>query len=233
MEPTTKTARIAGFLYLLVGLTAPFDLLYVPAKLIVRDDAAATAANIVRSEMLYRTWIATGLISSTAFTCLVMVLYRLFRNIDRTQAAMMVALVLVSIPISLLNAVNELAALSLIRGPAFLTGLDQMQLNSIALLLLRMRGMGVLVAQVFWGLWLLPFGVLVIKSRFIPKLLGGWLIVNGVAYVAMSFTAILLPRYAAAVNRYTFVALFGELWIMLWFVIKGVRIDPDTIPAVS
>jgi hypothetical protein len=83
------------------------------------------------------------------------------------------------------------------------------------MLLLRLAGPAVVVAELFWGLWLFPFGMLVIRSGFLPRVLGALLIVNGCAYVALSLTSLLLPEYAGALGGYLFPAQFGELWIAL------------------
>jgi hypothetical protein len=86
-----------------------------------------------------------------------------------------------------------------------------------------LHGQGLILAQVFWGLWLLPFGMLVIRSGFIPRVLGAWLILNGFAYMILSSTALLLPQYSNVVRLFTFPVLFGELAVMLWLIIMGVK----------
>ena len=117
MQPTNKTARLAAVLYLASGLLAPFSLLYVPGKLIVRGNAAATAQNIVQHETLFRVAILFDLFSTIVLIFLAMVLYRLLNNVNRMQASLMVILVLVSIPVSLFSIISEFAALIVVRGP--------------------------------------------------------------------------------------------------------------------
>lgn len=226
MDPTQRQARFAGLLYLLSGLTAPFALLYVPRRLVVPGDATATADHLRASEMLLRLGIGGELLSATIFVFVTLALYRLLKGVDQGHARAMVILYALSVPISYLNSVNDLAALFLVRGGAFLSGFDQRQLDTMALLFLRLHGQGVVLAQVFWGLWLFPFGILVFRSGFFPRVLGVWLIVNGSAYVALSVCALLLPQYAGMVSRYTFPLLFGELAMMLWLLIVGVGPRP-------
>lgn len=222
MDPTQRQARFAGLLYLLSGLTAPFALLYVPRRLVVPGDATATADHLRASEMLLRLGIGGELLSATIFVFVTLALYRLLKGVDQGHARAMVILYALSVPISYLNSVNDLAALFLVRGGAFLSGFDQRQLDTMALLFLRLHGQGVVLAQVFWGLWLFPFGILVFRSGFFPRVLGVWLIVNGSAYVALSLCALLLPQYAGMVSRFTFPLLFGELAMTLWLLIVGV-----------
>jgi hypothetical protein len=226
VDPTQRQARFAGLLYLLSGLTAPFALLYVPRRLVVPGDATATADHLRASEMLLRLGIGGELLSATIFVFVTLALYRLLKGVDQGHARAMVILYALSVPISYLNSVNDLAALFLVRGGAFLSGFDQRQLDTMALLFLRLHGQGVVLAQVFWGLWLFPFGILVFRSGFFPRVLGVWLIVNGSAYVALSVCALLLPQYAGMVSRYTFPLLFGELAMMLWLLIVGVGPRP-------
>jgi hypothetical protein len=229
MHPTRKSARVAGLLYVLMGVTAPFTLIYLPRKLIVPGNATATASNVLASEMLFRVGIVAVLISSVVFVLLVMALYRLLSGVNKTHASLMVALVLVSVAIGFVNEVNNIAALTLFRGPAFLSAFDKPRLDALGTLFLHLRGQGLVVNEIFWGLWLFPFGLLVMRSGFIPRILGVLLIVNGVAYVVASLTSLLAPAYAAVVNRFAFIPETGELWIMLWLLIKGVRVQPTVV----
>jgi hypothetical protein len=222
MHPTIKAARLAGALYLLLAVTGVFGLMYVPGKLIVRGDGAATANNILAHETLFRLGIVDGVISSVIFIFLVMALYRLLSGVDKKHASLMVVLVLASVAVGLVDEVNHIVTLVLVRGADFLAVFDKPQREALAMLFLGLDGQG-LVNQVLWGLWLFPFGVLVFRSRFLPRILGVWLIVNGFAYLAMSFTGLLLPHYEKVVSTVAFPALFGELAIALWLLIMGAR----------
>ena len=226
MHPTNNTARVAGVLYVLMGVTAPFTLIYIPRKLIVPGNASATASNILASEMLFRIGIVAALISSVAFVFLVMTLYRLLSGVSKTHASVMVMLVLVSVAIGFVNEVNNIAALIVFRGADFLSAFGKPQLDALGMLFLRLRGQGLVVNEIFWGLWLFPFGMLVMRSGFLPRILGVLLIVNGFAYLAASLTSLVLPAYAGVVNRFALIAETGELWIGLWLLIKGARVQP-------
>lgn len=209
-----------------MGIFAPFSLLYVPNTLIVRGNATATAENIRGAQTLFQFGIFGHLFTIIVFIFVAMVLYRLLNGVNRMQAALMVILVLVSIPLSLVSVLSELAALSLVRGAEYLEVFSRSQLDALALLFLVIRGKAILFAQIFWGLWLIPFGMLVIRSGFIPRVLGILLILNGLAYPVMSLTGLFFPEYASLVDRIAFPALLGELWIMLWLIVKGARFEP-------
>ncbi|MBZ5704915.1 MAG: DUF4386 domain-containing protein [Acidobacteriia bacterium] len=231
MHPTDKAARVAGAVYLSMALTAPFSLIYIPRTLIVRGNATATANNILAHEMLFRLGIVADLISSVIFIVLAIALYRLLSGVNKTHASLMVGLVLVSAAVGFMNVLSNIAALTLFRGGEFLAVFDQPQRDALAMLFLRLHGQGYVINEIFWGLWLLPFGVLVMRSRFLPRILGVWLIINGFAYLAISFTGLLLPPYMDKVYNVVFPVLFGELAIMLWLLIKGAKVQPLAAPA--
>lgn len=231
MHPTDKAARIAGAIYLSMAVTAPFSMMYVPRALIAQGDATATANNILAHETLFRLGIVGELSTAVILIFLVMALHRLLGGVNEHRARLMVGLVLVSAAITFMNMVNNIAALTLFRGADFLAVLDRPQREALAMLFLHLHSQGNFVNEAFWGLWLLPFGLLVMKSGFLPRILGVLLIVNCLAYVAASLTWLLLPAYGNAVFRALTPALLGELWIMLWLLIKGANVQPLSAPA--
>jgi hypothetical protein len=233
MPPTKKAARIAGLLYLFVVLAGPFVLLYVPGRLFVAGDASATARNILAHEPLFRANIVIGLVSELFFVATALALYRLLRGVHVELAALMVILILLDAPLAFLGTANEAAALALLRGGDFLRAFDGPQRDALALLLLEFDRKGVFASEAFWGLWLLPLGALVYRSQFLPRFLGGWLFVNGLAYLAMSATGLLLPEYVKTVSTAVTPLLFGEVALMLWLLIVGVRSSGETAPADS
>ncbi|MFI5166109.1 MAG: DUF4386 domain-containing protein [Thermoanaerobaculales bacterium] len=225
MHPTDKAARVAGAVYLSMAVTAPFSLIYVPRTLIVRGDATATADKILAHETLFRLGIAADLISSVIFILVVMALYRLLSGVNKTHASLMVTMALVSVAVGFTNALSNIAALTLFRGGDFLSAFNKGQLDALAMLFLRLHGQGIVINEIFWGLWLFPFGVLVFKSGFLPRILGLWLILNCFAYLALSFTSLLLPQYQDMVYRIAFPVFFGEGAIALWLLIKGAKVS--------
>ena len=224
MHPTVKAARIAGAIYLSMVFTAPFCLIYVPSRLIVRGNAAATADNIMAHETMFRLSIFGDLIGQVIFICLAIALYRLLSSVNKTWAALMVAFVLVSAAVSFLNVLNNIAALILFRGGEFLTVFDKAQRDALGMLFIRLHTQGIFIDEIFWGLWLFPFGLLVFCSGFMPRFIGVWLMINCFGYVALSVIALFFPDYYQAAFRYSQPVLFGELVVMLWLLIKGAKV---------
>ncbi len=221
-ESQRKALRTAGLLYLLMAITAPIGLLYVPSTLIVRGDAAATADLIRSSEWLFRIGIGSELFHQAIAVFLVLALYRLFRPVDENQARLLVILgALVSVPIMFLNVLNQIAVLILLSGPDFLSSFEKNQLEALAFLFVRLHEQGINIAAIFWGLWLFPFGILVIRSGFIPRILGYLLFGAGFAYVVDSSTSLLLPQYKSAVGQIALILELGELPILFWIFFRG------------
>jgi hypothetical protein len=224
MDQTNKAARIAGAIYLSMVFTAPFTLLYVPGKLIVRGDAAATANNVLTHETMFRLAIIGDLFTHVIFICLAIALYRLLSGVNKTWAMLMVAFVLISAAVGFLDTLNNVAALILFRGADFLSVFDKPQLNALGYLFIRLHSQGILMNELFWGLWLFPFGLLVFRSGFLPRFLGVWLMVNCFGYVALCIIALLFPPYYDAAFKWAQPVLFGELAILLWLLIKGAKV---------
>jgi len=224
MHPTDKAARVAGAVYLSLVLTAPFSLLYIPGKLIVRGDATATANNILTHEMLFRLAIVGELFGSVIFILLSVALYRLLSGVNKTWAGLMIALVLVSAAVGFVNVLNNIAAVTLFRGADFLAVFDKPQRDALAYLFIRLHNQGEFMNEIFWGLWLLPFGLLVYRSGFLPRFLGVWLMLACVGWLVLSLIALLFPPYYDAAFRIAQPVMFAELAIMLWLLIKGAKV---------
>lgn len=223
MSAKNRDARIAGYLYLLVVLAAPLRLMYIPQKLFVSGRADVTANNIASHELLFRFGIACDLFTGVAGLLLLLALYRLLKRVDRSWAMLMVAFGIWDAPLYFFNAVNDAAALLLAGSPGFMSAFGPTQRDSLVELFLRLHGQNIVFAEIFWGLWLLPLAVLVYRSGFLPRLLGVWLFLNGVAYVANSATGLLLPSHADALARITMPVELGEVAFMLWLLIMGAR----------
>ena len=221
MPPTAKAARVAGAWYLSMVLVGPLTLIYIPTKLIVRGDAAATAGRILAHETLFRLGIFADLVGAALFVGAALALGRLFESVSRTRVAQMVAIVVLSATIACVNTLTNIAALFLFRGADFLAALDKPQREILGMLFIRLHSQGNVINEIFWGLWLFPLGILVFQSRFLPRFLGVWLIVNGFAYVALSAIGLFAPQYGELAFRCAQPALFGELVLMLWLLIKG------------
>jgi hypothetical protein len=224
MDARKRQARIAGVLYLLLALPAPFGLLYVPSQIMVPRDATATADHLRASAALVRLGIGAELFNQTMAVFLVLALYRLFKPVSESLSRQLVVLgAFVSVPIVFVNVLNEIAALTVVSGAGYLSVFDARQLDALAYLFYRLHGQGLIVAAVFWGLWLFPFGLLVMRSGFIPRALGVLLLIAGVAYLASSFASLVVPQYASTVGQVAGVLEICEVPIIIWLVGWGAK----------
>ena len=223
MSSVRNPGRLAGLLYVVISIAGFFAMGYVPGKVIVHGDSAATANNIAAHETLFRLGIAGELVGQAGFIFVALALYDLFKGVNRRHASLMVILIVVSIPIAFMNEVNSFAALALVRGVGFLSIFDKPQRESLAMLFLNLHGRGFVVCEMFWGLWLFPLALLIYNSRFLPRFLGVWLALAGLAWVILSLTGTLLPEYQDRVNSYLQPAIIGEIVFMLWLLIKGAK----------
>lgn len=231
MNSNGNPGRFAGLLYVLISIPGIFALIYVPGKLIVHGNATATASNIAAHETLFRLGIAANLISQILFMGVALALYDLLKGVNRRQAALMLTLIVVPVPIVLLNELNAIAALILVRGADFLSIFEKPQRDSLAMLFLNLHSYGFDITAIFWGLWLFPLGLLVYRSGFIPRLLGVLLMLNSFTFPVNSFTSLLLPQYENIVSRWMKPLSFAELLFMFWLLIMGAKPKPLPGPA--
>jgi hypothetical protein len=217
-----RSARFAGFLYLILAICGGFAEFAVRQGMIVPGDAAATVGNILASESVFRLGVVSELIGQAVFILLVLTLYRLLKPVNQNQAVLMVMLVIVAVAITCINMLNQFAALLLLGGADYLAVFSAAQVQALVMYFLNMHEAGYLIAQVFFGLWLLPLGYLIYKSGFMPKIVGVLLMVACFGYLIDVFTFFLIPSFEVVVSEYTFV---GELVLLLWLLIKGVNVE--------
>src|SRR5437870_1645102 len=234
MSWARNPGRVVGFWYLLLVLGGPLRLIYIPNKLFVHDNAAATASNIAAHEWLFRFGMLSDLLGAVVLIFVVVAVERLCNGVVRQLAVLLVIVggVMADL-INFVNVVSDAGALMVARsgsggggGADFLSVFDKPQRDALVLLFLRLHHAQIVAAEILWGLWLFPMGALAYKSGFIPRFIGVWLIINGVAYIALSLTGLFFPDYQDKVFAYSQPALFAELAIMLWLVFKGA--NPQT-----
>ncbi len=222
-HPQQRTARVAGILYLVVVLSSPFVLMYAPGKLFVAGDPVATVTTLQANVPLFRAYILVGLVSEVFFVATVLALYRLFRDVDRDLAALMVVAIMLIAPLALLGTGYQIATLRLLSDSQPLAAFDPMARDALILFLPMLDRMATPVHVHFWGLWLLPLAILAWRSRWLPRWLSVWLGLNGLAYVALSVLAVYsLPLYQQGLSMAT-PLLFGEAVLSMWLVVVGVR----------
>jgi hypothetical protein len=221
LSPQTLS-RQAGILYLLMGFVGALSIVYIPSILIVYGDAATTAKNILDSEGLFRVGILGRLLTQVIQIFLVLALYKLLKPVNKNQAVLMLILILVAVPIAILAELNQFAALILLNNTNYGSFFSSEQIEALASLFINLNQHGIVLAHIFWGLWLFPMGYLVFKSRFIPKLIGILLMIGCFGYLIDFSLFILAPHIEMTISQYTFI---GELVLPLWLLIKGVNVE--------
>lgn len=227
-----KTARLAGLLYLVPGILAFYSLMYVPGQIIDRNDAITTSKNLLLNEFMFRTSIASHLISVTMLLFLAFTLYKLFKQVNEHQAKLLVTLVAIQLPIVFLLEIFDITSLMILKGLVFKT-FTALPLQDLSMLFIKIHGYGIMTLEIFWGLWLIPFGLLVFKSGFIPRMLGILLILAGVGYIIDSLTFILFPASRGLTQTVAFIfSGVGEGSTILWLLFIGVK-DHLSITVIS
>jgi hypothetical protein len=223
MSSVKKKARSAGFIYFLLAITGAFSILYIPTIFIEPGDATTTANNILSREWLYRLGIFGSLLYNIIFATLGVALYRLFNETGKWLALLMLVLVVMSATAGFANAFNQIAALVFLSGADFLSVIEKPTLDAIAYAFFRIHSQSTNALELFWGLWLLPFGILIYRSGFIPKVFGVLLLIACVGYVLSSFMSIALPQQKESFGTLISILTMGELPIILWLLIVGAR----------
>ncbi len=224
MNSNKTTARLAGLLWILVGVTTGISLGYVRSTLIVFADATTTATNIVASESLFRAGIVSSVLTQIFLLFLGLTLFRLFRRSNKTAATIILTSTLVAAAIGTVNSLNNLGAVTVLTNPDYRKAFQPEQLNALAMIFLRLNNFGIGLLEVFTAIFLFSLGLLIIRSGALPRLLGFLLIIGACAFPINTFTKILVPQfYPALITQLTMLCnAFGPLATMLWLLIKGV-----------
>lgn len=224
MSSPKHLARIAGILYLFVGIFGGFAEGFVDPKMYVAGNALATAANIVANSTLVRMGVVSHLLDGTFFVFLAMVLYNLLQHVNKGVARGMLILVALATGIICLNAVFQFEGLRVATDNTYATALGAAGSNAMVLLLLDMQHYGTLIAQVFFGLWLIPLGYLANKSGMFPKWLGMVLITGGICYIIDLLTAFLMPDFGQKIHGFVIIpSAIAEISMVLYLLIVGVK----------
>jgi hypothetical protein len=227
MNSSKSTARLPGLLWFLAAVTGGFGLFYIRSYVIVPGDAAATAANIVASEFLFRAAIVNNLFSQIFMFFFGLTLFHLFKEVNKRLATVFLASVMMTVAIAVVNTLNHFEALFLLSQADYLKVFNPEQLNVMAMISLRQAnssGQGLL--EIFWAPLYFSFGLLVIKSRFAPKILGILLMIMGVGYGINILEKFLIPQFHPAMFTQLAMTLgaLGGIPTILWLLIKGARV---------
>ncbi|TME86473.1 MAG: DUF4386 domain-containing protein [Chloroflexi bacterium] len=221
-----RLARIAGILYLLVGILGGFAQGFVYPKIYVAGDAATTAANLLANSGLVRLGVVADFFDNVIWVFLALILYRLLKHVNKGAARAMVVLVAIGATITMLNAVFEFEGMQVATGAVNLGGFGAAGSNALALLLVDAQHYGLLIASIFFGLWLVPLGYLAYKSGWFPKALGVTLIVGGACYLVDMLAAFLLPDIGKAIHGYVnIVSAIAEIWMVGYLLVIGVKMS--------
>jgi hypothetical protein len=223
MKSIQKTARLAGFYYLLVAICGFYGIMYVPSQIMAKGNVVATMQNILTKELLFRSGITVNLLGSVAFMLTALTFYQLFKNIDDRKARWMLALVLVQIPINFVAESFVIASIMIAKGE-ILKNLSLIEQQNWVMFFLRLKSYTIVVLMIFWGLWLIPLGQLILKSGYLPKWIGILLVLGGIAYTIESIDFILLSERLSFITDYGFIFYStAELSTVAWLLVKGVR----------
>ena len=223
MTSRNKTARVAGILYLILIIGGIISLAYIPSQLIVRENASKTFENITNSEFLFRIGIVIGIITFLIHILLPLVLYKLLHRVNKFHANLMVIFSLISVTIFFVNILNKFSVLTLINKTEYLEKLGETELQTQVMFHIDSYNNGIQISQIFWGLWLFPFGYLVYKSGFLPKFLGILLMAGCFGYLIIFFGGFLYSDFNKTIisKIVGYPATLGEFGICLWLLIMG------------
>ncbi len=224
MSSPKPLARIAGVLYLLVAILAGFDFGYVLSKVYLPGDAATTAGNVLVSSGLVRLGVVADLFQATVWVFLAMTLYLLLKHVHQSAASAMVVLVAVGAAITCLNDVFQFESVRVATDRSYVAALGAAGSSALVLLLLEIHHYGFVIAQIFFGLWLVPLGYLAYKSAMFPKALGVALILGGACYLVGMLAVFLAPDLGEKINVFvTIPSAIAEISMVLYLLVIGVR----------
>ena len=234
MERQKRLARIAGSLYVGVAVLGVFAELVVRDRIVEFGHPVATAENIRDSATLFRAGFVADLVQPTLFLLTAMALYLLLRGANELVARAMVLIVAVSVAIICLNLLNQWVALQVATDEAFGRAFGPAGSDALARLFAGMHHDGYLIAQIFFGLWLLPLGYLVVKSGWFPAWIGVLLIAGCFGYLVDTFVTFLAADVADTIEAIVVApAAIGELSFVAYLLIKGVRVrEEEPLPLV-
>lgn len=232
MSPTNdfqenkKTARIAGLWYLVLAIGAGYSWMYI-TKTFVPDSATLTVQNILATQTQFIISIICSIIGQIGFIFLALALYRLFKNVNQSQARLMLTLVLISVSIMFVNIIFQTSALVFLNRTAYFTAFTTAQIAELTTMFLHLNIIGVYVVDIFWGLWLLPLAYLTYQSKFFPKIIAIVLVISAIGYIVDSLSFIINQEVHSILRNYlSLPEALGEVVILLWLLIKGVS-TPD------
>ncbi len=228
MNSIQKTARMAGFFYLMYVVTT------IPSNMgrdsfIVLGDAAATAIKIMASEWLFRLSFVGDLVSAVFFLLAAWALYVLLKSVNKDIALLFLLLNLGGGAVYSINLVNQFAAVLLLSGADYLKVFQADQLQALAMFFLNLRQNGYWIANLFFAVWLFPLGYLVFKSGFLPRIFGIVMMIHFVGWLMTVLQFFLFPGVGVIIYLTGPLGFISEVGLTLWLLIKGVKVQKPAL----
>lgn len=220
MTSIKKTARFAGFLYFLQIPLGVFGFVYVPTVLIIPGNMTASITNILDHEFLFRLGMVSTILCALVTVATAYFIFKVLEPVNKNSAKWIAVFALIAAPITMLNELNNVAVLVLLKGNDYSSALNSAQMNTLISLFFDLHKYGLQLSGIFFGLWLLPMGYLVFKSNYIPKVIGVFLIITCLGYLIDFLLFFLAPNFGVTVSDFTWL---GEVMMVLWLLIKGVN----------
>jgi Domain of unknown function (DUF4386) len=216
-------ARAAGFLWLVVIVTG-LAAFMIRTPLIVRGDAAGTATNIVANESMFRLAFVSDLVAGICYVGVSVLLYRLLQPVSGSVSLVSAFFGLAGVIVGAATSLTSLVTVTILRDGQYASAFTTPQLQSLASMFLRLDAAGFSAAMVFFGLQVMLVGILIVRSTFIPRVLGVLLAIGGVSYVVSSLATFLAPAIGARLTPFIVpLALLGEGSLTVWLIAKGVN----------
>jgi hypothetical protein len=217
-----RYARIAGVLFLISLVAGGFGEAYVPSKLIVGADAAATAANIKNFDFLYRLGFASFLIESLCDITLVLIFYALLKPVNKHLSLLAAFFGLVGTALFAFAELFYFAPLLIMGGTGYLKTFPPDQLNALVLLSMKFYGYAGMIFTAYYGMSWIVRAYLIFRSGYLPKFLGVLMLIGGIGFVVRNFALILAPAYAS--DGLLMLMFPGGLVLTGWLLVKGVDV---------
>jgi hypothetical protein len=227
MNSTRKTTRLAALLWFLAALTGGFGYSYVRSN-VVPGDAAATAANISASELLFRTAVVSNLLSQVILLLFGLTMYGFFREVNRTLARVFMASIMLTVALAVMNTLNSFGALLMLSRPDYLKPFTPEQLNAATMIFLRLGNFGQGLLEIFWVPYYFTFGLLIIRSRLLSKIFGFLLMLMSLGFAINILDKFLIPQFYPVFFTQLAMTLgaIGGIPLLLGLLIKGLKAQP-------
>ncbi len=217
-----KNARIAGLLFLVMVVSGLFAEIFFRQRLIVPNDINLTATNILSNDFSYRIGITSDILMAISYLLTALALFRLLSSVNWNMAATMVVFASIGCVLLMFNVINEIAPLYILSGNDYLNTFTSGQRHSLAMLFYNLYGHGYIIGQIFFSLWVLPLGVLIYKSGFVPKVFGVLFIIETISGLTATLEHFVVPN-GTVETILLLPGVIAELSFMAWLLIRGVK----------